>query len=267
MNWLLLQLYILVNCILINYILSNYIFINYILINNTLNGYILSNDIFICFILIRYILIRYTLTRKSPLSKRESSHLGIPKEMSAKLIGSHWTMTIWSDGEDSWGFHFVCQELPEMNCIDNVTAGVEKTVDNPIFGGKSKVWFILFLFFFTFQTHRLCITCHLRVAKGLCWVKTINNQLPSSIRCRGSNSQFLDHEPPAVTTRPLLHAQRLVYYLLPMFSSKIKKGRKKTLRVLCFLKKSLWWPYLKHFFVMVKCHKEKYFKLIKCTSL
>ena len=41
-----------------------------------------------------------------------------------------------------------------------------------------------------------------RVAGGLCWVKTINNQLPSSIRWRGSNSRPLSWEPSDLTTSP-----------------------------------------------------------------
>ena len=42
-------------------------------------------------------------------------------------------------------------------------------------------------FFFTSRTHWLCITRHSRVAGGLCWVKTINNQHSSNFQCRGLN--------------------------------------------------------------------------------
>lgn len=64
--------------------------------------------------------------------------------MSDKLVGSHWTMAVWNEGEeDSWGFQFVCQELPELNCIETVRVGVEKTVENVTFGGKSKVGLII----------------------------------------------------------------------------------------------------------------------------
>ena len=61
-------------------------------------------------------------------------------------------------------------------------------------------------------THQLCIARHSRVARGLCWVKKILNQHPSSIRCPGSNSQPLDHEVYALTTRPLLHLFNLSFH-------------------------------------------------------
>ena len=63
-----------------------------------------------------------------------------------------------------------------------------------------------YFFYFTSRTNRLCIPRHSRDAVGLCWVKTINNQHPSSIWCRGLNSRPLDHKPSALTARSWLHA-------------------------------------------------------------
>jgi hypothetical protein len=33
----------------------------------------------------------------------------IPQDMYDKLVGSHWTMTVWLEGAGGWGVHFVCQ--------------------------------------------------------------------------------------------------------------------------------------------------------------
>ena len=32
---------------------------------------------------------------------------GLGKEISDKLVGSHWTMTLWKDGDILWGVHFI----------------------------------------------------------------------------------------------------------------------------------------------------------------
>ena len=53
--------------------------------------------------------------------------------------------------------------------------------------------------------------------KGLmrvCWVKTNNNQHPSSIRCRGSNLRPLSCEPSALTSKPWLLAYALLFLFL-----------------------------------------------------
>jgi len=62
---------------------------------------------------------------------------GWPKEELENLLGSHWTMKVWSDG-NLWGGHMTCMEHPEFNCFEVMTLGVEKTVDHPVFGGKAK---------------------------------------------------------------------------------------------------------------------------------
>ena len=56
----------------------------------------------------------------------------------AKLLGTHWTMKVWNDG-NQWGGHLTCQEVPSLNCLEVFTDGVEKSVDHPIFGGKATV--------------------------------------------------------------------------------------------------------------------------------
>ena len=61
------------------------------------------------------------------------------KELSEKMVGSHWSMTLWMEGEDAWGAHFVCQELPELNSVETGVIDTEKTIDNEMFGGKMKV--------------------------------------------------------------------------------------------------------------------------------
>ena len=55
------------------------------------------------------------------------------------MVGSHWTMTLWKEGEEGWGVHFVCRELPQLNYVESGVVGVEKIVENPTFGGKTKV--------------------------------------------------------------------------------------------------------------------------------
>ena len=56
--------------------------------------------------------------------------------------------------------------------------------------------------FFSSRTQRLSIPRYSRITGGLYWVKTINNQHPSIIRCQSLNSRPLDYEPSASTTRP-----------------------------------------------------------------
>jgi hypothetical protein len=63
---------------------------------------------------------------------------GTEKEEAAKVTGSHWTMKVWNVG-NVWGGHVTCQEHPEFNCLEMFTDGVEKAVDNPLYGGKAKV--------------------------------------------------------------------------------------------------------------------------------
>ena len=58
--------------------------------------------------------------------------------MAKKLLGSHWTMRIWRDG-DIWGASFMCREYPHLNTLDTMTEGVEKTVKHYMFGGRAKV--------------------------------------------------------------------------------------------------------------------------------
>jgi hypothetical protein len=47
-------------------------------------------------------------------------------------------MKIWKDG-NAWGVHITCKEDPHQNSMDSIAEGVEKCVDNPMFGGKAKV--------------------------------------------------------------------------------------------------------------------------------
>ena len=58
--------------------------------------------------------------------------------MANKLLGSHWTMRIWRDG-DIFGASFMCREYPHLNTLDTMTEGVEKTVKHYMFGGRAKV--------------------------------------------------------------------------------------------------------------------------------
>jgi hypothetical protein len=60
------------------------------------------------------------------------------KEEAEKLVGTHWTMKVWQDG-DAWGGHVFCHEDPKFNCVEVFTDGVEKSVDHPMFGGKAQV--------------------------------------------------------------------------------------------------------------------------------
>lgn len=64
--------------------------------------------------------------------------MGLPNEELEKLVGSHWTMKVWKDG-NLWGGHMTCRENPAYNCLETFVDGVEKTVDHPLFGGKAKV--------------------------------------------------------------------------------------------------------------------------------
>ena len=79
----------------------------------------------------------YSITRQVPKT-RLIIFLGWPKEELEKLVGSHWTLKVWNDG-NLWGGHMTCREHPAFNCFDVVAEGVEKTVDHPLFGGKAKV--------------------------------------------------------------------------------------------------------------------------------
>ena len=61
--------------------------------------------------------------------------------MAKRLLGSHWSLRIWRDGE-LWCCSFMCREIPELGAFEAVTDGVEKTVDHYLFGGKAKVSFV-----------------------------------------------------------------------------------------------------------------------------
>ena len=64
--------------------------------------------------------------------------------MAAKMIGTNWTMKIWSDYQ-IWGSYLTCRELTGLNILVTFLEGVEKAVDHPMFGGKAKVSLELFL--------------------------------------------------------------------------------------------------------------------------
>ena len=68
------------------------------------------------------------------------------------------------------------------------THGKFKHVANLFYKGPTRPLFCLFL---SFQTNIITI-----------FITNICEKCPSSIRCRDSNLQPLEHEPPPVTTRP-----------------------------------------------------------------
>ena len=63
---------------------------------------------------------------------------GADKDDFDKVVGTHWSMKVWKDGQ-SWGSHISCKELPDMDCLETFTEGEEKSVDHALFGGKGKV--------------------------------------------------------------------------------------------------------------------------------
>ena len=67
---------------------------------------------------------------------------GADKDDFDKVVGTHWSMKVWKDGQ-SWGSHISCKELPDMDCLETFTEGEEKSVDHALFGGKGKEYVLL----------------------------------------------------------------------------------------------------------------------------
>jgi len=67
-------------------------------------------------------------------------HLGVESTLAKRLLGTHWTMRLWRDGE-LWGASFMCREYPHLNTLETMLEGVEKMVTHYMFGGRAKLVF------------------------------------------------------------------------------------------------------------------------------
>ena len=65
--------------------------------------------------------------------------LGVGYAMAEMLLGTHWTMRIWTEG-NIIGFHLKCQEHPQLSLMETLIEGVEKKVENHfLFEGYTRV--------------------------------------------------------------------------------------------------------------------------------
>jgi len=66
----------------------------------------------------------------------------VDSTMAKKLLGTHWSMRVWREGE-LWGISLMCVELPHLNTFETMSVGVELCMERFFFGGRAKMVFRL----------------------------------------------------------------------------------------------------------------------------
>ena len=80
----------------------------------------------------------------SHLIVEETIYLGVDSTFAKKMLGTHWSMRIWSE-EDLWGTSYMCKEYPHLNMCETMHAGTDKMVTHFMFGGMAKVSLVFLL--------------------------------------------------------------------------------------------------------------------------